>query len=134
MESFGNFLEQYYLVFIGVTAFLVLALIGYFVDKKTRKESDITPLFSKVGKGQKAPKAPKQPKAPKPPKQPKAPKEKKAKKEKGDPLKQPILPTQANQMQAGAPVSQAPLQNAPSQGDNEPMNMNMGESNSVDSL
>lgn len=36
-----------YIFFVAITIFLVLSLIGYYVDKKTRKDADITPILGK---------------------------------------------------------------------------------------
>lgn len=48
MGFFGAILEaiaKNYIFFQAVTIFLVLSFIGYFVDKKTRKGADVTPIF-----------------------------------------------------------------------------------------
>lgn len=58
MQVFLDAIYDNYIIFIAVTIFLILALIGYYVDKKTRKDSDIKPFFSMVGKN-KDPNAPK---------------------------------------------------------------------------
>ena len=48
MGFFSAILEaiaKNYIFFQVVTIFLVLSFIGYFVDKKTRKGADVTPIF-----------------------------------------------------------------------------------------
>ncbi len=34
-----------YIIFVIISVFLVLSLIGYLVDKKTRKDAEVTPIF-----------------------------------------------------------------------------------------
>lgn len=57
MSAFLKVIEDNYLVFLIITIFLMLSLIGYYVDKKTRKDADLKPMFSKIGKD-KGPKEP----------------------------------------------------------------------------
>lgn len=57
MDFFLKMIEDNYIVFLLITIFLMLSLIGYVVDKKTRKDSDLKPMFSKIGK-EKKPKDP----------------------------------------------------------------------------
>ena len=50
MGFFGAILDAIannYIFFVAITIFLVLSLIGFYVDKKTRKDADITPIFGK---------------------------------------------------------------------------------------
>lgn len=60
MQKILDAIYNNFIIFICVTIFLILALIGYFVDKKIHKDSENTSFFSMgPNKNAKAPKIPK---------------------------------------------------------------------------
>ncbi len=45
LSAILEIIAKYYVIFVIITVFLVLSLIGYLVDKKTRKDDEVTPIF-----------------------------------------------------------------------------------------
>lgn len=50
MNGLLNFVINYYIIFIIISAVLILALIGYIADKKTRSDIKIKNKNEKFGK------------------------------------------------------------------------------------